>query len=150
MGESRRENHRDGPRHLVQSIHTAPEIPGRREFFTYRELGLKAATGGRVGGKTMSIRKEISEPTGWHFHSCDYQINYVLKGWFDIAFEDGTELRVKAGDVIMIPGNYLHNELATSDDVESIEFCMPAEMGTIAAEAPSWWAEREKIAISQA
>lgn len=146
MSEPDRASHWDGPRHLVQSIYTAPEIPGRREFFTYRDIGLKEATGGNVGGRTMQIRKEISQPTGWHFHTCDYQIAYVLKGWFDIAFEDGTEMRVKAGDLIMIPGHYRHNELATSDDVESIEFSVPAEMGTMAADPPAWWAERRELA----
>jgi len=132
------------PKHLVQSIHTAPEMLGRREFFTYRDIGLKEATGGAISAKTMRIKKELKEPTGWHYHTCQSQIAYILNGWVDIAFEDGTERRVEAGDVLMIPGHYLHNELATSDDIESLEFTIPGEMGTFAADPPEWWVERER------
>ena len=131
-------------RQLIRSIHTAPEMPGRREFFIYRDLGLNEATGGRIGAKTMKIKKAMSEPTGWHYHVCEAQINYVVKGWYDIAFEDGTEMRVKAGDFQYVPGGLLHAELATSDDVESIEISIPADMGTVAVAAPAWWTEREQ------
>lgn len=131
-------------RHVVQSIHTAPETPGRRAFVTYRDLGLEAATHGRVGGKASVIRAAMSQSSGWHKHLCETQINYILKGWVDMVFEDGTEVRVSAGDVMMIPGGYSHNELRTSDDLEGLEFTMPANIGTVAVDPPDWWAERER------
>src|SRR3546814_5375925 len=86
---------------------------------------------------TMTIRKAMSQPTGWHYHTCEAQINYCLKGWADLVFEDGTEVRVKAGDFEYIPGGVVHNEVATSDDLEAIEICIPAEMGTVAVDPPA-------------
>ena len=132
------------PRKVIQSIHTAPEMPGRREFFTYRDLGVKEASGGRVSAKTMKIKRALAESTGWHYHTCEAQINYVINGWYDIVFEDGTEARVEAGGFQYVPGGIAHNEIATSDDVESIEICIPADMGTVAVEAPAWWVEQQK------
>jgi mannose-6-phosphate isomerase-like protein (cupin superfamily) len=131
------------PRHVVQSIHTAPETGGRRAFVTYRDLGIEAATNGRVGGKASVIRAAMSKESGWHKHICDTQLNYILKGWVDMVFEDGSEVRVSAGDVMMIPGGYVHNELRTSDDLEGLEFTIPANIGTVAVDPPAWWAERE-------
>src|SRR3546814_12551664 len=102
-------------RQLIQPIHSAPEAFGRREFFTYRDLGLKEATNGRIGGMPMTIRKAMSQPTGWHYHTCEAQINYCLQGWADLVFEDGTEVRVKAGDCEYIQGVVVQKEVATSD-----------------------------------
>jgi len=130
-------------RYVVQSIHTAPETGGRRTFVTYRDLGIEAATFGRVGGKSSVIRAGMSKPSGWHKHVCEFQLNYILKGWVDMVFEDGREIRVREGDVMMIPGGYSHNELRTSDDLEGLEFTIPATIGTVPVDPPDWWAERE-------
>jgi mannose-6-phosphate isomerase-like protein (cupin superfamily) len=110
---------------LITSIHSAREVVGRREFFRYRDLGL-------------------SEATGWHYHTCEAQVSLCLKGWADIVFEDGTEIRIKAGDFEYIPGGVLHNEVATSDDLEAIEISIPADMGTVPVDPPAWWLAREK------
>lgn len=139
-----------GWRHVVQSIHTAPEAPGRRDFVTYRDLGIAAATAGQVGGKSSVIRAAMSRPSGWHRHLCQVQINYILRGWVDMVFEDGSEVRVQAGDVMMIPGGYSHNEIATSDDLEGLEFTLPADIGTEPVAAPAWWEEREPRLAGQA
>jgi quercetin dioxygenase-like cupin family protein len=145
LAKSMMEQHQ---RHLIMPIDAAKEISGRREFFTYRDLGLKEATNGRIGGTTMKIRKTMSEPTGWHYHTCEAQLNYCLKGWCDIVFEDGTEIRIKSGDLEYIPGGVIHNEIATSDDLETIEICIPADMGTVAVAPPAWWLARQREAKS--
>lgn len=129
---------------LITSIHSAKEVAGRREFFRYRDLGLGEATDGRIGATTMKIRTAMTAPTGWHYHTCEAQISLCLKGWADIVFEDGTEIRIQAGDFEYIPGGVLHNEVATSDDLESIEISLPADMGTVAVDPPAWWLAREK------
>lgn len=134
----------DRPRHVVQSIHTAPEAPGRRAFVIYRDLGIRDATAGRIGGKATVLRAAQTSPSGWHMHTCDTQLNYILRGWVDMVFEDGTEVRVKEGDVMMIPGGYIHNEVGTSADLAGLEFTLPAEIGTVSVAAPAWWQEREK------
>jgi uncharacterized protein YjlB len=61
---------------------------------------------------------------------------YALKGWVDLEFEDGTRLRVSAGESIYIPGGLRHNEIATSDDFEILEVSVRAAMGTAPCDPP--------------
>src|ERR671930_1008693 len=110
---------------------TAPCVPGRREFFTYRDLGVTDASNGEMRAQVMSAITGMTEPTGWHYHTCEGQFVYALKGWVDLEFEDGTQLRVKAGESLFIPGGMRHNEIQTSDDLEILELSVPAEMGTV-------------------
>jgi mannose-6-phosphate isomerase-like protein (cupin superfamily) len=111
-------------------------IPGRRGFFKYRDLGITEATHGRIRAQITSAEKGMSEPTGWHYHQCETQIVYVLKGWVDLEFEEEGKIRVSAGDSLMIPGGAKHNETATSDELELLEVSLPADMGTVNCEAP--------------
>ena len=116
---------------------TAPLVPGRRSFAEYRDLGVSDATGGFMRAQITSIKKGITEPTGWHYHVCDAQFVYVLKGFVDLEFEDGTKLRCTAGDSVFIPGGMRHNETLTSDDMEILEVSVPAKMGTVAVDPPA-------------
>ena len=69
---------------------------GRRNFFEYRDTGLGAATNGRYRAQVMRST-DVMESTGWHYHVCDLQFVYVLKGWVDLEFEDGRVERVAEG-----------------------------------------------------
>jgi len=115
----------------------APLVPGRREFFRYRDLGVAAASAGQMKAQIMTAIKGMTEPTGWHYHQCDAQFIYVMKGWVDLEFEDGNSMRVKAGESLFIPGGMRHNEFGTSDDLEVLEVVLPGEMGTVACDPPS-------------
>ena len=115
---------------------TAPTVPGRRAFFKYRDLLVADATDGKMRAQIMSATAGMTRPTGWHYHVCDAQFVYALKGWVDLEFEDGRTLRVKAGESLLIPGGLRHNEIATSDDFELLEVCVPAEMGTVPCDKP--------------
>jgi quercetin dioxygenase-like cupin family protein len=115
---------------------TAPLVPGRRSFAEYRDLGVTDATGGFMGAQVTSIKKGMTEPTGWHYHVCDAQFVYVLKGFVDLEFENGTKLRCSAGDSLFIPGGMRHNETLTSDDAEILEVSVPAKMGTVPVDPP--------------
>lgn len=112
-------------------------VPGRRDFFTYRELGVTEATGGQMRAQVMRATQGLSEPTGWHYHVCEQQFIYVLKGWVDLEFEDGSKLRVKEGDSLLIPGGMRHNETATADEMEILEVSVPAKLGTVACDPPA-------------
>ncbi len=114
----------------------SPTVPGRRDWFKYRDLGVQAASGGAIRAQTMSTTKGMSEPTGWHYHTCEGQFVYALKGWVDLVFEDGQQIRLKQGESLYIPGGLKHNETATSEELEILELSVPAEMGTVACEAP--------------
>jgi len=65
------------------------------------------------------------------------QFVYTLKGWVELAFEDGTKCRLEAGDSCFIPGGMRHNEIGTSDDLEILEVCLPADMGTVPVDPPA-------------
>ena len=111
-------------------------VPGRRDWMQYRELGVTAASGGKIRAQVTSATQGLSAPTGWHIHHCEGQFVYMLNGWVDLEFAGGRMERISAGDSLYIPGNTPHNELATSDKFELVEVSIPADMGTEACDAP--------------
>ena len=126
---------------MQKLAHATPEtaqiIKGRREFFAYHDLGVVEATNGRMRAQVMKSTRGLSEPTGWHYHVCDQQFVYLLKGWVDLVFEDGRQIRLKAGDSLMIPGGLRHNETATSEEMDALEVSVPAEFGTVPCDPPA-------------
>jgi quercetin dioxygenase-like cupin family protein len=116
---------------------TAALVPGRRSFFEYRDLGVTKATGGWMRAQVTIAKSGMTEPTGWHYHVCEGQFVYVLKGSVELEFEDGTHLNCKSGDSLFIPGGMRHQEISTSDDMQILEISVPADMGTVACEAPA-------------
>jgi len=111
-------------------------VKGRREFFTYRDLGVAEASGGNMRAQVMLASQGLSRPTGWHYHECDGQFIYILKGWVELQFEDGKTIKVEQGDSLFIPGYLRHNETRTSDEMEILEVSVPGELGTKPCEAP--------------
>lgn len=116
---------------------TAPKVPGRRAFFTYSDLGVTEATGGKMRAQLTTARQGMKESTGWHYHVCEAQFVYCTRGWVDLEFESGERVRVKAGESIFIPGGLRHNELETSDDFQILEVSVPADMGTVPCDPPA-------------
>lgn len=114
-------------------------VKGRREFFKYRDLGVADASAGAMRAQVMMASQGLSRPTGWHYHECDGQFVYILKGWVDLQFEDGRTIRVDEGDSLFIPGYLRHNEIRTSDTMEILEVSVPGEMGTKPCDAPEGW-----------
>ena len=62
---------------------------GLRPYSAYRDLGLAPATGGMVQAHVIRFippfrPEEVSIP---HLHDVDFQMIYVLKGWFKSEFE---------------------------------------------------------------
>jgi quercetin dioxygenase-like cupin family protein len=112
-------------------------VKGRRAFFNYRELGVTEATKGRMRAQVTSATAPMERATGWHYHTCEMQFVYVLGGWVDLEFAGGRQVRLAAGDSVMIPGYAPHQEIATSDDFEILELSVPAEMGTEPCDPPA-------------
>jgi mannose-6-phosphate isomerase-like protein (cupin superfamily) len=112
-------------------------VGGRRDFFAYRDLGIRDASSGTMRGQVMKAITGMTKPTGWHYHTCDGQFVYTLKGWVELEFETGETLRLEAGDSVYIPGGLPHNELRTSDDVEILEVSVPGELGTVNCDPPA-------------
>ena len=111
-------------------------VPGRRDFFTYRELGVTKASQGKIRAQVTKATQGLSEKTGWHVHLCEGQFVYMLSGWVDLEFAGGRKERIVAGDSLYVPGNTPHNEFATSDEFELLEISIPADMGTIPCDKP--------------
>lgn len=114
----------------------ATYVTGRRAFFKYRELGVTEASNGRMRAQVTSATQGLGRPTGWHYHVCEQQLVYMLKGWVDLEFEDGTKVRLEPGDSLMIPGGTRHNETGTADELELLEVSVPADMGTVPCDPP--------------
>jgi quercetin dioxygenase-like cupin family protein len=110
--------------------------PGRRDFFTYRDLGVKDGSAGKMRAQLMKAKEGMTEPTGWHYHTCESQFVYCLNGWVELEFEGAPTVRMEAGDSMFIPGGCVHNELRTSNDVEILEVSTPGELGTVPVDAP--------------
>ena len=121
-------------RHATQE--NAPLVAGRRTFLEYQDLGVTEASEGKLRAQVMKAKAGMTEPTGWHYHVCEGQFVYALKGWVDLEFETGDKVRIKAGESLFIPGNMRHNETAMSEDLEILELSVPADMGTVPCDAP--------------
>jgi quercetin dioxygenase-like cupin family protein len=118
---------------------TAPLVPGRREFFKYRDLGVTDATSGRMRAQITIATGDMQE-TGWHYHLCESQFIFTLRGWVDLLIEDGRKIRLSAGESLHIPGGLKHNEIAISEDFELLEVSVPAKMGSVACDPPEAFA----------
>lgn len=110
--------------------------PGRRPEIRYRDLGVETGTEGRMRAEVMHITSRAN-PTGWHYHECDIQFLYMLKGWVDLEFPDLGVVRLKEGDSMMIPGGTVHQEINSSDVMELLEVSTPAHLGTVNCDAPA-------------
>ena len=125
------------PMRLLKSfVSTTPFAPGRRPFFKYRDLGLEGASNGRMRAYHSTAIKGMVEPTGWHYHTCEMQFVYVIKGRITLEFEDGTVATFGAGDSLFIPGGLRHNEIFASQDKETLEVSVPGKIGTVNVERP--------------
>ena len=142
--QSEESSTQQGMRLLKSFVSTTPFSPGRRPFFKYRDLGLEAATGGRMRAYQNNSIAGMTEPTGWHYHTCEMQFVYVLKGKLTIEFEDGTVATFTAGDSFFIPGGVRHNEIYVSEDKEALEVSVPGKIGTVNVERPAGLPEKLK------
>jgi len=140
----------DGPLALAQSLtafarSTAADAGWNREGLRadveYRDLGLAAATGGRIGVRHIRAIAPLSSPTGWHWHDMDAHFVYVLAGWlvFRFAGVEG-DVRLAAGEGLSQPAGVPHNVVARSDDLEVLEINAPASYATFdLASPPAPW-----------
>lgn len=109
---------------------------GLRAFFEYRDLGIKAATEGRVGAHVIRARPGTQATPQWHNHQLEFQMVYVTRGWILFEYEGVGEVRLEAGSCVhQVPG-IRHRELAHSDDLELLEITLPADFGTTNLDGP--------------
>jgi len=108
---------------------------GLRDFFLYRDLGIAAATRGKVIAHLVKANLPPEDGTGWHRHVADFQIVIMIKGWARFMYDDKVTL-VEAGDCVHQRPGLVHYLFDYSPDMEYLEIVGPADFGTEAAEAP--------------
>lgn len=109
---------------------------GPRADVEYRDLGLAAATDGRIGAKHIRAIRSFPGETGWHWHDMTGHFVYVLKGWIQFRYDGVADpVTVHAGACLSQPTGVAHNVVGRSDDLELIEINLPATFGTFDLDA---------------
>ena len=104
---------------------------GLRAFFEYRDLGVKAATGGGALAHVIRARPGGAFVGKTHWHDTEFQLVYVLKGWIKFDYEGVGEVLLEAGSCAYQPPGIRHRELGHSDDIEILEVVMPGNFKTV-------------------
>jgi hypothetical protein len=109
---------------------------GPRAFFSYRDLGTRGPTGGRIHVHIV----RASEPgpgTDWHYHSMA-QWFMVIGGTSTIRVEGRPAQPLELLDAMCVGRGpqMRHNVTKFSGDYAVLEMCIPAEYETIAVDAP--------------
>jgi len=108
---------------------------GLRDFFLYKDLGVAAATRGKVVAHLVKANAPPEAGTGWHYHVAEFQIVIMTKGWARFMYEDKEHL-VEAGDCVHQKPGIVHYLFDYSPDMEYLEIVGPADFGTVPAEGP--------------
>ena len=108
---------------------------GLRDFFVYRDLGIAAATNGRVVAHITRANAAPEAGTGWHYHVAEFQIVYMIRGWAKFMYEDEVTL-VEAGDCVHQRPGIVHYLFDYSPDMEYIEIVAPADFASIGTSGP--------------
>ncbi|MGA7812502.1 cupin domain-containing protein [Caballeronia sp.] len=119
----------------VRPQDTAFEDQGLRDFFLYRDLGVAAATGGKVIAQLVKANAAPEKGTGWHRHEAEFHIVYMLKGWARFMYGD-EETLVAAGDCVHQAPGIVHYLFDYSEDMEYLEVVGPANFTSIDAVGP--------------
>ena len=106
---------------------------GLRAYSSYRDLGLAPATGGKVQAHVIRMTKPFDEKDVAipHYHDVDFQMVYVLKGWFRSEFEGQGAHTFHAGSCWIQPPKIKHTVRGYSDDCELLEIVLPADFDTV-------------------
>lgn len=120
----------------VKSADTPWRSDGLRDFFLYKDLGVAAATHGRVIAQLVKANMAPEKGTGWHRHEAVFHIVFMTKGWARFMYGD-QETLVEAGDCVHQRPGIVHYLFDYSPDMEYLEIVSPAEFGTVDMPAPA-------------
>jgi quercetin dioxygenase-like cupin family protein len=109
---------------------TGFQADGLRQYFEYRDLGIRDATGGKAVMHVIRARGGHQAGGEWHRHSVQLQLVYVLKGWVRFEYEGVGEVLLEPGSCVHQPPGIRHREIEHSADLELIEIVLPAEFET--------------------
>ncbi|QVQ27374.1 cupin domain-containing protein [Achromobacter deleyi] len=108
---------------------------GLRSYSSYRDLGVAAATNGIATAHVIRMIAPFSDGFSQrHHHDVQFQLIYVLKGWFSSEFEGHGVQTMLAGSCWIQPPNIRHTVVGWSDDCELLEVILPAQHATVVDE----------------
>jgi quercetin dioxygenase-like cupin family protein len=110
---------------------------GLRNYFEYRDLGIRRATRGTVVAHVIRARPGKAPHGQWHRHDCDVQFVYVLKGWAVFEYEGVGRVKMKPGSCFYQPPGIRHREIRHSRDLQLLEIVAPANFRTVSLEKPA-------------
>lgn len=119
----------------VKPADTPWRTDGLRDFFLYKDLGIAAATHGRVIAQLVKAQSAPEKGTGWHRHEAQFHIVIMTKGWARFMYGD-QETLVQAGDCVHQRPGIVHYLFDYSPDMEYLEIVGPADFGTVDMPAP--------------
>ncbi|MEJ2434371.1 MAG: cupin domain-containing protein [Pseudolabrys sp.] len=125
------------PQKFTVSHHREEDFDaGLRPYSAYRDLGLAPATDGLVQAHVIRMTKpfETGEVDVPHYHDVDFQMVYVLKGWFQSEFEGEGVHTFYAGSCWIQPPKIKHTVRGYSNDCELLEIVLPADFDTVTLE----------------
>jgi quercetin dioxygenase-like cupin family protein len=108
------------------------ERRGLRNYFEYRDLGIKRATKGAVVAHVIRARAGKAPHGEWHYHATKVQFVYVLKGWVLFEYEGVGKVMMRAGSCFYQPPGIRHREIKHSRDIQMLEIVSPAAFKTFA------------------
>ncbi|MEM1199058.1 MAG: cupin domain-containing protein [Pseudomonadota bacterium] len=104
----------------------APWVIGRAGMH-YRDL-IPDRLGGSIIASHIRIPDGGPVPDMVHYHTVGFQLIFCYKGWVRLVYEDqGPPFILGAGDCVIQPPEIRHRVLESSDDLQVIEICVPAE-----------------------
>jgi hypothetical protein len=104
---------------------------GLRPYSTYRDLGVAAASEGLATAHVIRMIAAFTpELSQRHHHDVQFQLCYVLKGWFKNDFEGIGPQTMREGSCWIQPPGIRHTVIGWSDDCELLEVILPAEHET--------------------
>jgi quercetin dioxygenase-like cupin family protein len=123
------------PKQLFTISHLREEDfdQGLRPYSAYRDLGFAPSTGGKVQAHVIRMTKPFDQDKVAipHHHEVEFQMVYVLKGWFSTQFEGHGTHTFRAGSSWMQPPKIKHTVMGYSDDCELLEIVLPADFETV-------------------
>ncbi len=125
------------PRVTIQRARDAEYEHGLRDYFIYRDFGLKDESAGAAVAHAIKVLPGKHPHGQWHTHDLAFQFVYVAAGWVEFDYEDIGPVRLQVGSAVYQPPMIRHAEVAHSDDVQIIEFVAAGEFATALTEAPA-------------
>ncbi|EDT04907.1 cupin 2, conserved barrel domain protein [Burkholderia ambifaria IOP40-10] len=116
----------------VKPQDTAYQGEGLRDFFLYRDLGIAAATNGKV---VAQLVRANHAPEAGNRHEAEFHIVIMLKGWARFMYGE-QETLVSAGDCVHQAPGIVHYLFDYSPDMEYLEIVAPADFKSIDVEGP--------------